>query len=55
MKRAFFIADERVHLSLVLSAFICGKMIFLAIASWELNLRLLHWPKSDIIAIQIHH
>jgi hypothetical protein len=30
-------------------------MIFLAIASWKLKLRLLHWLKSDIIAIQINH
>jgi hypothetical protein len=28
MKRAFFIAGEHVHLSLPLSAFICGKRIF---------------------------
>jgi hypothetical protein len=35
--------------------FICGKRIFLVVASWELKLQLLHWPKSDIMAIQIHH
>jgi hypothetical protein len=55
MKRAFLLqmsASISLWLYPLLSAV---KESSLLVASWELKLRLFHWPKSDIMAIQIHH